>query len=126
MITLARLPGSSLARWAAYVAVLLGLVLIFRGVELLLPPREARMPYSITLVIIGALQMMLSYYVLKANRASWAFLTSLNGTLFVVALFGAPKIRDELQVDMALALLPCLLFGVVTLLAAFAAQDFER
>jgi len=82
------------------------------------------MPYSVALVIIGMLEMLLSYYVIKVRRASWAFLTSLNGTLFVVALFGAARLRDSLDVHMGLALLPCLTFGAVCLLAAFAHEEF--
>ena len=121
---MASLSGSSIARWAAYVAVLAGLVLIFRGVDLIVTQRSPSLPYSLGLIVIGGLEMGLSYYVLEASRASWAFLTSLNGTLFVVGLFGSPKIRDALDVHMGLALLPCLVFGTICLLAAMAHDDF--
>jgi len=125
VIAVARLPASSLARWAAYIAVLVGLVLIFRALQqMFMIAAPPPLPYSTALLIVGLLEMLLSYYVFQANRASWAFLTSLNGTLFVVSLFGAPKLRDMLAVDMSLALLPALVFGTVCLLSAFAHEDF--
>jgi hypothetical protein len=120
----ARLPGTSLARWAAYAAVIVGLLLVVRGVQLLATEYGLPLPYSFALVTVGALELLLSWFVLQGNRASWSFLTSLNGTMFVVTLFGAPRLRDMLEVDMLLALGPCLVFGTICLLAAFAHEDF--
>jgi len=124
MNIVAKLSGSSLARWAACLAILVGVVLLARGTQQLATRASTPMPLSFALVTIGALELILSWLVLQRSRAAWSFLTSLNGTMFVVALFGAPKLRDSLEIPITAALIPCLIFGTVCLLASLGHDDF--
>lgn len=118
------LPSSSLARWAAYLGILLGLALLVHGVQTLVADAPLPMPYSVAILAIGLLEVGLSALMLFGRRAAWAFIVSLNGTLFVVGLFGGPRIRDNFEIAIALAMTPCFLFGVICTLAAVAHEDF--
>jgi len=119
-----KLPSNSFARWAAYLAILLGAGLLVHGVQTLFAQVARPMPYSVAILILGSLEIGLSILMLSMRRAAWSFVVSLNGTLFVVGLFGGPSIRDTFDIDFALALAPCFLFGVVCALAAVAHEDF--
>lgn len=118
------LPPASLARWAAYLAVLMGAALLLHGLQTFFDEVPPPRPYSTALCVIGLLEAGLSWLVLRVNRPAWSFLVSLNGTMFVVFLFAATKIRDQFEIALALALLPSLLFGAVCMLTAFAHDDF--
>ncbi len=118
------LPSNSLARWAAYLGVLLGLGLVVHGVQTMFAEVLRPLPYSLAILLIGLLEVGLSALMLLGRRAAWAFVVSLNGTLFVCGLFGGPRIRDTFEIAIALALAPCFLFGVICTLAAVAYEDF--
>jgi hypothetical protein len=120
-----KLPSKSLASWAAYLGIVLGLLLLVHGVQTIVSDVPRPLPYSVAILIIGVLEICLSLLMLFGRRAAWSFMVSLNGTLCVVGLFGGPKIRDTFDIALYLALLPCFLFGLVCVWAAVAHDDFE-
>lgn len=98
--------------------VLLGGYLLFKG--------ASSMPLKIALVLLGATNALLGLLGLQANRVAWSFALSLNGTLGVVFLFGAPKVRDAADIHLAIAIAPAFLFGITTTLLALSGRDFEK
>jgi hypothetical protein len=118
----ANLPPGSPGGAAAYGALVFG-VLIFGFGLWVLVGEKTTYPLAVALVITGFLQSVTGFYVLRRVRAAWAFASSLNGTAFVVLLFGAPRLREAADIAMGVALLPALAFGVLTLLYALAAED---
>ncbi len=119
-----RLPGESLARWASYASIALGVLLVFHGGQQMFSDAPPPVPYTVCVVLIGLAEALLPFLVLRGSRPAWSFLVSLNGTMAVVTLFGGPRIRDTFDVPFAVALIPCVVFGVVTTLAAMASDDF--
>jgi hypothetical protein len=72
----------------------------------------------VSLLIVGALLPILTWKSLHKSRAAWSFLISLATVLGIMTLFGAPKIRDLVGVQMIVALLiPGLLLVCVFLLS---------
>jgi hypothetical protein len=75
---------------------------------------------SLVLVGIGVLTLFLTYHSAHRSRAAWAFLAALLAVMAVCTLFGAPKIRTLLGVNMWIALLApgllsvaCTAFGMI-------------
>ena len=53
-----------------------------------------------TLVITGGLMPVLAWFSYRRARGAWSVLVALCGTLAVVGLFGAPKVRNVLDVSL--------------------------
>ena len=119
-----KLAGDSLARWACYASVLIGVLLVFHGGQGIMGDGTIPLPYSVAVVCVGVAEAVLSFWVLGRSRPAWAFLVSLNGTMAVATLFGGPRIRDTFEVHFVVALLPCLVFAAVTILASLGSDDF--
>jgi hypothetical protein len=102
----------------------LGLSTLVLGVRSALVEPPAPTPWWVAQCLIGALQVVLGWLVLRRSRAGWAFALSLNGTAFVAALFGAPVIRDRAGVHLAVALIPCVLHGAVSIMLALEHDAF--
>jgi hypothetical protein len=94
------------------------------GVYLLATGSDFPAAMSVGLLLVAAIQIVCGVYSLRRVRAAWAFALSLNGTAFVVFLFGAPKLRDAASIPIGAALAPCLVFGLITLLYALSADEF--
>lgn len=81
---------------------------------------RAGMPLALTvsLVVLGALFPALAVLsLLRQSRAAWAFLSSMCWVLAVVMLFGAPKIRSQIDIGLWTAMLiPGLLAAAATAL----------
>ncbi|MBL4634634.1 MAG: hypothetical protein JKY56_12220 [Kofleriaceae bacterium] len=122
------LTASSLALPAAILGGLLGLAMILFGAWLVLQAWSGSVSVtrtlSVSVVVIGAIELAASYYTLKGKRVAWAFMMSINGTAAVVFLFSAPRIRDAADLSLGMAAIPCLLFAIVTGLGAFSSEDF--
>jgi hypothetical protein len=118
------LPSSSLARYAGWLGIAVGVGLFGHGIHTFTFDAPPPLPYRIAVLIAGALEVVLAWMTLRANRVGWSFFVSLNGTLFVVGLFGGPRVRDAFEIDLAFALLPCFLFATACTLAAVAHEDF--
>ena len=83
-------------------------------------PGRAGMPAALTvsLVVLGALFPALAVLsLLRQSRGAWAFLSSMCWVLAVVMLFGAPKIRSQIDIGLWTAMLiPGLLAAAATAL----------
>lgn len=118
-----RLSKGAPAWSAAAAGLLLGAAIAVFGAYLI---GWSSMPgaLGVALVIFGIMEGLVGFYTLRRVRVAWAFALSMNATAFVVTLFGAPKIRDAAEIASAAAAVPCLVFGVLTLLLALSSDDF--
>jgi hypothetical protein len=98
--------------------MVVGVAMGLLGLWMLVRDPAPPIPLSIAFLVVAAVEIATGLFTLKVVRIAWAFGSSLNGTAAVVFLFGAPKVRDALQVHIALALIPCLVFGAITVLLA--------
>lgn len=73
---------------------------------------------TVSLVVIGALFPALSILsLMRRSRAAWAFLSAMCWVLAIIMLFGAPKIRSQIDIGLWTAMLiPGLLAAAATAL----------
>ncbi len=83
------------------------------------------MPLKVALMLLGVSNVILGALALYRNRIAWSFALSLNGTLCVVFLFGAPKIRDAAAIGLGLAVAPAFIFGLTTTLLGLSGADYD-
>jgi hypothetical protein len=97
-------------------ALLMGIASLVGGIASLakgLPP-----VMGVTMLVVGGLIPWLTYKSLHLSRPAWSFLIAMVAVFGIVCLFGAPKIRHLLGVDLGLALIiPCLQLACVIALA---------
>jgi hypothetical protein len=60
---------------------------------------------GVTMLVVGVLLPWLVWKSLHLSRAAWSFLIATVAVFGVVCLFGAPKIRNLLGIDLGLALI---------------------
>jgi hypothetical protein len=121
VLTVIVASGSFLAtiasRLTAHVlAVLLGVAALVAGIESVVH----HMPSVMTAVLlsIGALLPVLAYFSWNRSRAAWAYLCSITAVFGIVTFFGAPKVRNVLDVGFWTAMMiPGLMFIAVGALA---------
>ena len=99
------LPGSSPGAIGAYLGVGLGIGFLILG-----------------MILVGALQVVCSWLTLRRARVAWSFAVSMSGTIALTCLFGAPKIRDAMEIGIGVAMLPSVLAAVTTIFLAMAAD----
>lgn len=116
--------GSSGGMGALF-AIALGLGLLALGAATALRDEPLPMPLTVALVAAGALEAALGWFTLNRRRGAWAFATSLSGTAAVAFLFSAPKIRDALEVELGVALVPALVGAAACIMLAMAAPDLK-
>lgn len=124
----ARLPVlgvTSAGGLGALVAMALGVGLFALGAVTVLGSDPLPGPLTVALLLAGGLEATLGWYALRRVRAAWAFATSLAGTAALAFLFSAPKIRDALEVELGVALLPSLLGAAACIMLALAAPDMK-
>lgn len=109
--------GCILAIAAGFGMAGLGVYLIASG--------ASAMPLNVALLLLGSTNAALGYLALRRNRVAWSFALSLNGTLAVVFLFGAPKIRDAASLALGLAVMPAFVYALTTTLLALSGADYE-
>ncbi|RMH36834.1 MAG: hypothetical protein D6689_21740 [Deltaproteobacteria bacterium] len=107
----------ALARAGAAVGFAMGAALVAYAIDLF-ASGTAPIVFRVAVAATAVTQLGLAWASLRGRRAGWAFFVSLQGTLAVVTLFGAPKLRDAFDVPLAVALVPAALFGVGCALAA--------
>lgn len=117
------LDSGSPGRYGAFLAMGAGFAFFGLGLYLLVGGL-ASMPFSFAFLVGGFVEVVTGWFTLRRVRAAWAFACSLNGTAAIVFLFGAPKIRDAIDVSIGLALLPAFLLGIITLLCGLTSDDF--
>ncbi len=96
-----------------YLGVMMGVGILVLAVWLATIEKRPPMPLIFGLAAIGIVESWTGW-LLGGSRAAWAFACSLNGTLATVFLFGAPKLRDAADVNLEVALLPSVVFAVLT------------
>lgn len=120
------IPARSPVRFGCYLGLVSALVLGGFGLRMLFGSSDQPLPFQIAVLLAGALQGVLSVQALRGQRAAWAFALSLNGTMAVMFLFGAPKVRDAFDVAFALGLAPAVGFGLITGLLAMGGDEYGR
>jgi hypothetical protein len=124
----ARLPPLGLTTaggLGALTAMALGVGLLLLGVGGALKDDPLPPPLVVALFLFGGLQAGLGWFAFRRVRAAWAFATSLAGTTAVAFLFSAPKIRDALEIELGIALIPSLVGAAACLMLAMAAPDLK-
>jgi hypothetical protein len=116
-------PPSSLRPVASYLGMVAGLATF--GYGLMSSFGDAPLPFAVALVVAGFTGIVACFFASRRNRAAWSFAISLYGTGSVIFLFGASRVRDGLEVHWLLALVPAVVFLLVTVLLAMSAQDYE-
>lgn len=82
---------------------------------------------GVTLLAIGAVTPVLAVQSLRRSRAAWSTLTAILAVLGIVTLFGAPKLRNVVGIQLATALIaPGLLAIAVMALSAVRGDYRER
>lgn len=119
------LTASSPGRYGAVLGIVLGLGLLGLGVSSVVQAKPLPMPLTIALFIAGSLETALCWFAIRGVRAAWAFALAISGTAGLVFLFSAPKIRDALEVSMAVALLPCLAGAAAAIMLAMSASEIQ-
>jgi len=116
--------GEGALRAAGVLGFAVGVCFFVYGVYLMFLG-DKPMPFAFTMLIGGAVNSLVSAYALRRSRVAWSFALSLNGVAAVVFLFGAPKIRDGLDLHILIALMPCIALSVATVMYWLAADQFE-
>lgn len=70
-------------------------------------------------LVIAIVQIYTAVLCFKGSRGGWSFALSLNATLSLCLLFGAPKIRDAANISLVISLLPFLAFTAIACLYGF-------
>ncbi len=117
------LTPSSPAFWGSAAGLVIGAGLLVYALYLFGGDSTPK-TLNIALIVVALAEASTAFFTLKGSRVAWAFALSVNGTCSVVLLFSAPRIRDAADISIALALLPCLVLGVLVLLHSLKPEDF--
>jgi hypothetical protein len=111
----------------AFIASILGLIvgalMICSGVYLMVA-KGTPMALDIAVSVVGLMEAAACYYTIRRYRVAWSFAISINATAAVVFLFSSARIRDAAGVHIVLALVPCLIFGLIVVLQAMHSEEF--
>lgn len=124
----ARLPAlgfTTAGGMGAVTAMLLGVGLVLLGFGAAMRDHPLPMPLIVALFLFGGMLGAFGWLSLRRVRVAWAFATSLSGTAAIAFLFGAPKIRNALEVELGIALLPALVAAAACIMLALAAPDMK-
>lgn len=82
---------------------------------------------TVSLVVIGALFPSLAVLsLLRRSRGAWAFLCSMCWVLAVIMLFGAPKIRSQIDIGLWTAMLIPGLLAVAAIALTMVRRDYRN
>ena len=84
------------------------------------------LPLLVALLLIGLVGALLAFFTARRSRPAWAFSLSLHGTLSVVALFAAPRLRDMSEGSLALALVPAFALASILILLILAGEEIPQ
>jgi hypothetical protein len=102
-------------------AVLMGIAALVGGIAAFAKGMQPVM--GVTLLVLGGLIPWLTWKSLHLSRPAWSFLIAIVGVIGLVCLFGAPKIRHLLGVDLGFALIiPSLQLACVIALAKLGSE----
>jgi hypothetical protein len=112
-----RQVGHTLAGLFGVAALIGGLAAFPAAPQLLLP---------LVLVTIGGATLLMTYYSIQRSRPAWSFLLALLAVMVVCTLFGAPKIRGILGLNMWVALMVPGLLAVTCTALGMVADDYRE
>lgn len=118
------LPSNSPARVGCYLGLIAALGLLGSALHLISSGSPSAMPLKLAILAAGVIEAASCYYAILRNRAAWSFAIALNGTLSIVFLLGAPKIRDAWEISLALGFVPAALFIMITSLLGATSDEF--
>jgi hypothetical protein len=78
----------------------------------------------VALLAAGVLLPLLGWYSYRRSRAAWGFLTAMCGVFAVVSLFGAPRLRDALNVSLWTMMLAPALYLVAAITLYLLRDDY--
>jgi hypothetical protein len=108
------LIGHVLAAMIALASLVGGIAALAKG----MPP-----VMGLTMLVVGGALVPLVWKSLHRSRAAWSFLVAIVTVLGIVTLFGAPKIRTVLGIDLGFAMIiPVIMIGCVVALAQVARE----
>ncbi len=113
-----RQVGHGLAGLFGAASLLSGLYTMFTGPLAFL--------LSLVLVVMGVAMVLMTAYSLNHSRPAWAFLSALIAVMGVCTLFGAPKVKNLLGVNMWLALLVPGLLAVTCAALGIIAEEYRE
>jgi hypothetical protein len=97
-------------------AALMGVALFVGGIAALAKDMQPVM--AVTMLFVGGLIPWLTWKSLHLSRPAWSFLISIVAVFGLICLFGAPKIRHLLGIDLGFALIiPAIQLACVIALA---------
>ena len=108
----------------AAIGMLIGVVLFGYGMWSFFEPVPPPLPQSFALLLAGFINVVCCYFTMRKIRVAWSFALALNGTGVLLFLFGAPKVRDAIDANLAIGFIPMLAFLLATALLALAADEF--
>jgi hypothetical protein len=118
------LPSNSPARIGCYLGLVAALVLLGSALHLITSDSPSAMPLKLAILAAGVIEALTCYYALLRNRVAWSFALALNGTLSVIFLLGAPKVRDAWDISLAVGFVPAALFIAVTCLLGATSDEY--
>jgi len=88
---------------------------------------RAGMPGALgmALMVIGLVMPVLVWFSLQRSRAAWAFLVALCYVLAIVLLFGAPKVRAQIDIGLWTAMIIPGLFAVAAVGLSLIRADYR-
>jgi hypothetical protein len=117
-------PGSPGAV-GAYIGMLVGVGFVVLAVVGAVRADRLPVPLILAMLAAGAAEVLLCWRTLRRSRVAWSFAVALSGTIALACLFGAPKIRDAMEVGIAIAAIPTLLATLATVLMAMVAEEIS-
>lgn len=129
------LPSNASATYGCYLGLLIASITLLYAVSLLLGNNDEMMVYKAAVIIFGVVQGTCCLFALQGSRPAWSFALAVNGTMTVVFLFGAPRMRDALQraewvaerlneVPLILGFIPALAFAATTTFLAMSSEEY--
>ena len=120
------LESRSPAFVGAGIGMLAGVCLFGYGLWGLFAPEPLPAPLGVALILSGAIEWLCCFLAVRRNRAGWSFALALNGVGAAIFLFGAPKVRDGFDTNLAVGLIPFVAFLTITILFGMSSRDFRE
>lgn len=129
------LPSNAYATYGCYLGLLIASITLLYAMNLVLGGSDEMLVYKVAVVLSASIEGVCCLFALQRNRTAWSFGLALNGTMTVVFLFGAPRMRDALdraswvadrigEVPLVLGFLPAVVFAATTTLLAMSAKEY--
>ena len=124
-VTIASIASVLMPRIVAFALPLVGAVLALLA-AIATYRQGAFIVMPVSLLVIAALLVALTYGANRGSRAAWAFLAGTCSTLAVVTLFGVTKVRTGLHVGLWYAMIVPGLFTVATVALAMISRAYAE